>query len=141
MQLKAISLRLCPIYVFIPYLIHGYLGYFFTTYAQHQHQHCTFIFWQHHGIHVWIFAKPFFNQSIYTICSPSYKGKNMIDFYSMQYIPKEFTLSLRPFCLVVCIHQKWSMTRNKLFIQISMNLDLTSKTPCLTRTWGQRIMR
>ena len=33
-QLKAISQRLCPIYVFIPYLINVYLGYFSTTYAQ-----------------------------------------------------------------------------------------------------------
>ena len=40
-------------------------------------QLCTFIFWQQHGIHVWIFAKPFSNQSIYTICSPSRKGKNI----------------------------------------------------------------
>jgi hypothetical protein len=45
-------------------------------------QLCTFIFWQQHGIHVYIFAKPFFNQSIYTICSPSCEGKNMNNHYT-----------------------------------------------------------
>ena len=69
-----------------------------------QHQHCTFIFWQHHDIHVWIFAKPFFNQSIYTICSPSCEGKNMNNHYTdlkslFWVINPLFQLPLSPICV------------------------------------------